>query len=463
MEEKNFIFEPATLVYDLLQNWWIILLGTVTAAIFSYVISGVTYVPEYSATTTYVVSAGPNADEWNNLRYGNDAAMTFESLIQSPAVKKIVSAQMGKKGLNARIETIVPDASNLVLLTVTDKTPQDTIDVMHKLMESYQEVSLNVIENAAIDVLEAPQIPLVPDNPLNEGAAAWKGGVLGLLLMIMGIGFMSCIKDTVKREEDIEEKLDAESMGVIPFERKEKELKDYFLKEKSSLLINNPLMSFRFVEAYKKLAVKIDYHMSKKNGKILLVTSVAENEGKSTVAANLAISLAGQSKKVLLIDGDLRRPAQYLIFGMNPAEKEEFGEFLKNGDMESVLQKSNIPNLYFVLGKNIYSSSTDILRSVYLSDFLEECRKYMDYVIIDSSPAGMLGDAEILADYSDEVLLVTKQHDILAEDINDVLDGFREHHSSVLGVVLNSVRDFNRLSAYGRLDSYGNYGKGRGI
>lgn len=316
-------------------------------------------------------------------------------------------------------------------------------------MESYVEVSYNVIQNAEIDLLARPEIPVEPDNPLNEGSASLKGAVLGIILMIAAVIFISFGKDTVKREEDIEEKLDAKSMGMIPFEKKEKNVKEYFVKEKRALLVNSPLVSFGFVQAYRKLAMKIDYHMSEKNEKILVVTSVAENEGKTTVVANLALSLAEQSKKVLLIDGDLRRPAQHLVFGVNTAEEEEFGEFLKNGRMDGLLKQSGIPNLYFAFGKTSYASSTELLHSKYLPDFLKECTKYMDYVIIDSAPAGLIGDAEILAACSDEVLLVTKQNDILAEDINDVLDGFREHGSSVIGVVLNGVRMINRLSAYG--------------
>lgn len=462
MEERNFTVEPVTLFYDLLHNWWLILLGTVTAAMLAYVVSGVTYVPKYSATATYVVSAGPTANEWNNLRYGNDAAKAFESIIQSKVMKKIASEKLSSEAFDAVVQTELPEGTNLLLLRVTGKTPQDAIDMIHELMETYREVSYNVLENAAIDVLIAPQMPLKPDNPLSERSAALKGAVLGMFLMLMSVSAISCLKDTLKREEDVEEKLDAKSMGVIPFERKEHDLKGYFLKNKSSLLVSSPLVSFKFAEAYRMLAAKVDYEMSKNNAQILVVTSVAENEGKSTVAANLAISLAEQSKKVLLIDGDLRHPAQFLIFEHKLSEKEGFEAFLKNGQVEDVLKKSNIPNLYFMFDKKSHSSSTEILRSGRLAEFLKECRNYMDYVIIDSSPAGMIGDAEIIADYSDEVLVVAKQHDRLAEDVNDVLDGFREHHSDVLGVVLNGMRSFSGLSPYGRYADYGKYSRSRG-
>ena len=69
--------------------------------------------------------------------------------------------------------------------------------------------------------------------------------------------------------------------------------------------------------------------MEEHKSQVLLVTSVSENEGKSTVAANLAISLAQKGKKVLLIDGDLKRPSQFLILGVQVKEENELGEYLR--------------------------------------------------------------------------------------------------------------------------------------
>ena len=212
--------------------------------------------------------------------------------------------------------------------------------------------------------------------------------------------------------------------------------------------------------------------MAKEKRKVLVVTSVSENEGKSTVAANLAIALAEQSKRVLLMEGDLRRPSQFLIFNKKPQEKNELGEFLKGkGTLKEVLMESGIPRLYLMIGRNCYSSSTEMLHSSRMEKLIEVCRGSMDYVIIDSPPAGLIGDAEALAGYADAVMLVVRQNYILSEDINDVLDAFREHHSKVLGVVLNGVRSLENTVAgryqggygrYGKYGAYGNYGKSRG-
>ena len=218
----------------------------------------------------------------------------------------------------------------------------------------------------------------------------------------------------------------------------------------------------------------MEYQMAKDDRKVLVVTSAAENEGKSTVAANLAISLAEQGKKVILVDGDIRRPSQFLIFDLKVEEKNELGEFLKgSGVLTDILMKGERPHLFFLGGRNCYSSSTEILHTDKLPKLMNACRKYADYVIIDTPPAGLMGDAQVFAQCADAVLMVVRQNYMLAEDVNDIMDDFRDNHTKILGVVLNGVQTFSSVAdssvgryygkyGYGQYGHYGNYNKNRG-
>lgn len=197
------------------------------------------------------------------------------------------------------------------------------------------------------------------------------------------------------------------------------------------------------------------------------------NEGKSTVAANLAITLAEQSKRVLLVDGDIRRPSQFLIFGMEPKEENELGEYLRgNGSLADVMVPCTRKHMLFMGGKNCYSSSTEMLNSESFFKLMAACRKFVDYVIIDTPPAGIIGDAQIFAHCADAVMIVAKQNYMLAEDINEVMDAFRDKEGKVLGVVLNGVRSFSGLvdspvghyyGKYSKYGRYGNYGRSKGM
>ena len=468
--QEQIKIEPFTLLHDILTNWWVILLGAAAAAMLTYVGVNMRYVPQYTTSATFVVASKGNSNAVNNLSSANTMAKTFESILKSNVMKKTVCEKLGLEEMDTEIHTQVLEGTNLLVLSVTEDSPKEAIDMIRAIMDNYSSVSFYTVGNVVMDVLEEPKVPVSPDNPLDARDAVKKGFLIGAGVLIALFGLLSYLSDTIKREDDIEEKLDARNLGVIPYEKKYKTLRERMRRKPGALLMNQPLAGFAFVEGYKKLATKVDYQMAKEKRKVLVVTSVSENEGKSTVAANLAIALAEQSKRVLLIEGDLRRPSQFLIFNKKPQEKNELGEFLKGrATLKEVLMESGIPRLYLMIGRNCYSSSTEMLHSARMEKLIDVCRESMDYVVIDSPPTGLIGDAEALAGYSDAVMLVVKQNYILSEDINDVLDAFREHHSKVLGVVLNGVRSmagtpvgkYHGYGRYGKYGAYGNYAKGR--
>lgn len=463
--------DPFTLLQDILKNWWAIFLGALAGAMLMYVMVNVRYVPEYTTSATFVVASKDDANMYSNLSSANSMAQTFEKILKSTVMQKTICEELKVDELDAKISTEVLEGTNLLVLKVTADTPKQAIDVIRTIMDNYTKVSFYTVGNAVMNVLEEPKVPYSADNPLDVRGAQKKGFLGGLAVCVMLFGLFSYLNDTVKQEKEIEKKLDARDLGAISYERKYKTLRSWIRHKKGSILVDNPIASFRFVESYKKLATKIQYQMDKDNRKVLVVTSVAENEGKSTVAANIALTLAEQSKKVVLIDGDIRRPSQFLIFKMKVDERHEFGEYLKgNGQLNDVMMRKGNSNLYFVGGKNCYSSSTEILQSEKMPKLLNACRKFADYIIIDTPPAGLIGDAQVFGQSADAVMLVTKQNYILAEDINEILDDFRDNHSKVLGVVLNGVRTFESVTSgaaygygrYGRYGKYGNYGKNRG-
>ena len=464
---ENKKIEPYILIHDILVNWWVLLLGALAAAMLAYIAVSVRYVPSYTTSATFAVSSRSSSSSYASLSSANTMATTLQKIIESNAMQSILCDKLGVEEIDADISTRVIENTNLLELTVASDSPREAFDIMNGIIENYSSIAYYSVGDAVMDVLQEPQIPFSPSNPLNTRNTAEKAFLIAFLGLAALTALISIMRDTIKGEQEIEEKLDARNLGSISFERKYKVVKDIFQKKKNNaaLLITNPLSGFSFVENYKKLAARIEYKMEEHGSKMLVVTSVSENEGKSTVAANLAISFAQKGKRVILIDGDLKRPSQFLIFGLEMEDKSELGEFLKeNTDFKDVLKKIKNPNMLFIGGRNCYSSSTEILQGPQLGRLMNACRKYADYVIIDTPPAGILGDAEVFARYADEVLLVVRQNYIFSADINDTLDGFRGEDGNVLGVVLNGVKTFGNSTSlgrygYGRYGKYGKYGK----
>lgn len=233
---------------------------------------------------------------------------------------------------------------------------------------------------------------------------------------------------------------------------------------------SGPVNEFQPAALMKKLARKVSSKMKDKQAKTLLVASVEENEGKSTVAANLALALAEESEKVLLIDADLRKPSQYKIFGLAPEEVQEFGEVL-NGNEKSdhlvhALAKSE---LLLVTGTMIYPNSTEMIASDMFYKIVDFFKERLDYVIIDTPPMSQAADAEELVDYADASILVVRQHTALVKDINEAISILNSGEGTMLGCVYNDVfhgiaqtaRNYGYRYAYGSGSSYG-YGYGYG-
>ena len=96
--------------------------------------------------------------------------------------------------------------------------------------------------------------------------------------------------------------------------------------------ITNPILSFRYVESCRLTATKVRNYMDRRKAKVLMITAVMENEGKSTVAANIALSLAQEGSKVLLVDSDFRKPAIYKIFEIAKDEVNDLPAVLRTGE-----------------------------------------------------------------------------------------------------------------------------------
>lgn len=464
--------ELFTLVHDIVINWWCILLGALAAAMITYVVVNVRYVPEYTTTTTFVVGSKGSNNTYSNLSSANTMAETFEKVLKSSVMEKTICENLKVDEIDADITAKVLEGTNILILSVTADTPKESIDIIRTIMDHYTEVSLYTVGNAVMDVLEEPKIPYAAENLLNVRQSVKKGFLGGAAVCIFLFGLLSYMRNSVKQEEEIERKLDARSLGEISYEYKYKTIRQFIKHKKTTILVDDPIASFPFVESYKKLTAKVEYQMAKDERKVLVVTSAAENEGKSTVAANLAISLAEQGNRVILIDGDIRRPSQFLILGLKLEEKNELGEFLKGtGAFTDVMMGGERKHLLFLGGRNCYSSSTELLQTDKLSRMIIACKTYSDYVIIDTPPAGLLGDAQIFAQSADAVLMVVRQNYMLAEDINDILDDFRDNHAKILGVVLNGVQTFSNVAdssvgayygKYGKYGRYSNYSRNKG-
>lgn len=430
-----------SMLKDIAKEWWAILLLSLAVALFADIWVNATYQPEYKTSTTFVVTAkGMNTNVYQNLNSTQQLAQQFTEILDSNVLKKKVAQDLNMSSLNIDSSVDLVPETNLITLSVKAGTAVESYRILQSIMKNYNTVSDYAIKNVIIETIQSPAVSMAPVNPLNEKKTmviAFIAAVAVLMVLVAGISYL---RDTIKNSKDVTSKLDTRLLGSIYHEKKSKSLKLRKKKEFVSMLISNPLRSFQYAESNKMMASRVRSYLDKENAKTLLVTSVMENEGKSTVAANLALGLAQEGNRVMLIDCDFRKPAQYKIFDMEGKNGDDLGKVLTGkAGTENLIRNWNDTNLYMILNRTSSNSIEAMLKSTTLRQIVGFCRQNMDYVIIDTSPLALVSDTEELAQMADASVLVVRQDTVLTKDINDAIDILNNTRGKVLGCVLNDA------------------------
>ena len=430
-----------SMLKDIAKEWWAILLLSLAVALFADIWVNVTYQPEYKTSTTFVVTAkGMNTNVYQNLNSTQQLAQQFTEIMDSNVLKKKVAQDLKMSSLNIDSSVDLVPETNLITLSVKAGTAVESYRILQSIMKNYNTVSDYAIKNVIIETIQSPAVSMAPVNPLNEKKTMIIAFIAAAAVFMVLVAGLSYLRDTIKNPKDVTSKLDTRLLGSIYHEKKSKSIKLRKKKEFVSMLISNPLRSFQYAESNKMMSSRVRSYMDKENAKTLLVTSVMENEGKSTVAANLALGLAQEGSRVMLIDCDFRKPAQYKIFDMEGKDADDLGKVLTGkAGTENLICNGNDTNLYMILNRTSSNSIEALLKSTTLRQIVGFCRQNMDYVIIDTSPLALVSDTEELAQMADASVLVVRQDTVLTKDINDAIDILNNTRGKVLGCVLNDA------------------------
>ena len=448
-----------------LKHWWAILLLGISFALLADGIAHLRYKPVYQSQSVLVVSYKSRSNDISRaLSQAQSTTKMFSSIIQSEAMQRKVEEELGVEKFPGTATAKALESTNLMTLTVRAGEPMTAFRTIRCIIDNYSKVTDYVMDNVLLEVLEEPSIPKGPVSTVRDKHIMIRFFLIGIAAGIVLFGMMNILHDTVKKESDISEKIAARHLGTIYRDKQgKKRVKRKDSKRTvSNLLITNPMLSFRFTESTRMTATRVQSQMDRHSMKVLMVTSVGEHEGKSTVAANIAVTLAQAGKKVLLIDCDFRKPTQYLYFDVPKEEAVNLPEILrKHRDFSNLIRASKIENLYLIVNKAASFNVDEYLNNGVYEYILDFSRQQMDYVIVDSSPMALVSETVDLAQMCDATLLVIRQDTVLARDINDSIDVLNATNGKVIGCVLN---DASGIRA-GSTDKYGyggHYGYGYG-
>lgn len=439
-----------------LRFWWLCVALAILFAGVMFVRSYANFTPVYQASVTFTVQTqmsgglGLSSQSFATNRItAARLSSTFPSIIKSYILQDVVCNDLGLSYFPCVLTASVVKGTNMFTITATGSAPQLTYDVLQSVIRKYPEVAQHVIGNTKLNILTEPVLPTTPANQFSYRTQTLKGAIIGFVVGLVWVFAYVMLRKTVRERSDIRTQLNQSCLGTLPsvtFKRYNKEIN-------RSIMINNPLIGDGYLEAFRALRNSI---ISACDGrKVIMITSAAPGEGKTSVSSNLAVSIAMMNKKVIIVDADVRNPN--VNFRLCQDEKPEMPD---TDDIEIITKYEvnssvSLDVLNFNSKKYSLWKIFDVSR---LQALIERLRGEYDYVIIDTSPIGITSEPALIAQVADAAIFVIKQDMVRTNRIRSVLDALISANVPVIGCILNGVSSGARGYGYYGYDY--NYGYG---
>ncbi len=292
-----------------------------------------------------------------------------------------------------------------------------------------------------IDRAQVPQEPVSPNRVQNIIFAAVIGLFLGLGLALL----QELFDDRINSADEAERVLKLPSLGYIPN-----------IEEEGLRLIRDISTFSPLMESYRTLRTNINFAAVGNEVRSMVVTSSVPAEGKSTTCANLAMAMAMDGKKVIIVDADLRRPSQHHLFKVD-ASPGLTDILIGSHTIDEVIRTTTVEGVFLIPAGSPPPNPAELLGSAAMGRFLAEVETRADVILLDTPPALAVADATVLAARTDGALLVIGYGDTKKTSVKRAKEMLARGNANILGTVLNRMD-----GAGGGYYYYGKYYQGAG-
>jgi capsular exopolysaccharide synthesis family protein len=286
-----------------------------------------------------------------------------------------------------------------------------------------------------VDRAERPRVPVSPAKRLNLMLAMLAGGLLAIGLAF----FVEYLDSRIRTPDEIKTHLGLTPLGLVPAVRSTSE------STNDVPLISNGAPG-NFSEAFRTIRTNVLFSSADTGAKCILVTSTGPGEGKSVVSANLALGFAEAGQRVLLIDGDLRRPRLHELFSRSQ-EPGLSNLMVGTSKASDVVHRAPTPGLWLLAAGKTPPNPAELLGSVRFKEFLATLDEHFDWVIVDSPPVMPVADASVLAHAAGKVVFVVGAEMTDRRSARAACEQLSKTSARVVGAVLNKV-DIERNPYY---------------
>ena len=348
---------------------------------------------------------------------------------------EFLSAQAQERSLSEALNAQKADALSLnrtgieygVLRREAESNKQMYETLMQRAKETGISGELKTSNIRVVDQAEVPRAPISP-NKSRDLLLGFLGGI------IAGVGlalFVGSLDNNVKNPDEIKQYLGLSFLGLVPA-ISGKELVD----GRSPLLVD--AVPQNFAEAFRGIRTNVMFSSAEEGPRSVVVTSTQPFEGKTIVAANLAMSLAQTGQRVLLIDADMRKPRQHDL--MNVEQDPGLSSLLVGrAKAADAIRTSAAGNLWVLPAGPNPPNPAELLGSTRFKELLKALGQHFDWLVVDSPPVMAVTDASVIGHLTTGVVFVIGSEQVNRHTARTAVDQLRASKATILGSVLNRV------------------------
>jgi capsular exopolysaccharide synthesis family protein len=379
--------------------------------------------------------------------------------LSGPGSNRIEFLDANLRTIQAQIQATSAEIDDLAALPQRTPTQEARVDTLVSRLATLGATYsaflgfTNPTDANQLTIVQPAVAPLAPASPrplFNVAIAA----ALAFLLALGAAIVWEHIDDRLKSVEDVERVTGLATVGLIgqmPGERG----RNLFYRLATLLYPRSPA-----AEAFRALRTNLDFAGLDKGLRTIVVTSSIPSEGKTVVAANLAIAYAQSGRRTILVDADLRRPGVHGIFQM----PNELGltDLVRTDEtkLDDVARATEAPNLRVITAGTIPANPAELLGSRRMATIFERLTAAADVLIIDTPPVTAVTDAAVVAARADATIMVIQSHRASERIVRRGVEALAKVNARIVGAVLNNVPGPISAPYYGRRDGSASGGSG---
>lgn len=450
------------LLFALQKRWMVIVALSLVGLTFGLILSAMTVVQNsyqsFNINGSFAITSknmngqyvgGYNAPNVNDFHLAEDMVDAVRYVLRSERVLKEVVNENELLGYTtAQIRNAITvtqyNSTQILEMRLTWRNAEEGLAVWRSILSHASDILPETLQLGSLEIINEPTAELIGV----VGGGNNKVVVLTLLGFAAGVGFAIVellMHPTLNNVRDVETLFGLETIGVIPRD-------NAYYRRKDSIMTRSDVGNSLVVQNFSAAAYILRNRLGTRDGhQCFYVTSAIAGEGKTTVAANLAIQLSDMEHKVLLIDFDTRNPNLGALF-LSKVDYEHSLNALYRGDVTADEAITTLSGYLDILPSVLEHNAINVDNM--LIELVEDLKKRYEYVIMDAPPVGIVSGTLSLNQVADSVLFVIGYDESSLPEIQSSLEKLDKSGTRVLGCVVNAVTSGRALSVNQTAEDY---------